>query len=82
MSAAMAAIRVLCCVVDGENEVFKVEVSTNDDVMDLKKRIHEEGIEMEYRVRSKRLTLWKVNTMSVSASILQLTTSLGSSTNP
>ena len=46
MSAAMAAIRVLCCVVDGENEVFKVEVSTNDDVMDLKKRIHEEGIEM------------------------------------
>jgi hypothetical protein len=81
MSAAMAAIRVLCCIVDGEDEVFRVEVSTSDDVMNLKKRIHEEGIEMEYRVRSKRLTLWKVNTMSMSASILQLT-SLGSSTNP
>jgi Crinkler effector protein N-terminal domain len=63
MSAAMAAIRVLCCLVDGEHEVFKVKVQTSDDMMDLKKRIHEEGIDMTYQVRSKRLTLWKVSTV-------------------
>jgi hypothetical protein len=63
MSAAMAAIRVLCCIVDGEDEVFKVKVRTLDDIMDLKTRIHEEGIDIAYQVRSKRLTLWKVSTV-------------------
>jgi hypothetical protein len=31
--------------------------------MDLKKRIHEEGIDMAYQVCSKRLTFWKVSTV-------------------
>ena len=52
MSAAMAAIRILCCIVDGEDEVFKVKVRTLDDIMDLKTRIHEEGIDIAYQVRS------------------------------
>ena len=60
----MAEIRVLYCIVDGEDELFKVKVHTSDDITDLKGRIHEEGIDPAYQVRSKRLTLWKVSTMS------------------
>ena len=59
----MAEIRVLCCIVDGEDEVFKVKVHTSDDIVDLKGRIHEEGIDPACQVRSKRLTLWKVSTV-------------------
>ena len=47
----------VCCIVEGEDEVFKVEV--------------EEGTNMVYQVHSKHLSLWKVSTMSMSASILQ-----------
>jgi len=81
-SAAMAesAHRVLFCIVDGEEVVFKVKVPVSDDIADLKDRILQQGIDTEYQVRSKRLTLWKVNTLSMSVSMLQLT-ALGSSAN-
>jgi hypothetical protein len=61
MSTAMAESCVLCCLVDSEDEVFKVRIKTSDDIMDLKARIHEVGVNMAYQVRSKRLTLWKVS---------------------
>jgi hypothetical protein len=76
----MAEIHALYCIVDGEDEVFKVQVHTGDDIMDLKGRIYDKHIDPAYQVRSQRLTLWKVSTLTMSASMLQLTT-LRSSTN-
>jgi hypothetical protein len=67
-STAMATIRVLYGIVDGEDEVFKVKVDTSHDIMDLKRFIHKDSIDAAYQVRPQRLTLWKVNTLTMSAS--------------
>jgi len=69
--------RVLYCIVDGDNEPIKVRVHKHEDITDLKKHILED-VDTPYQVRSRRLTLWKVSALSMSASILHLT-SLGSS---
>jgi hypothetical protein len=62
--------RVLFCIVDSEMMPFKVKVPTSEDIADLKDRIFQKGISPTYQVRSQRLTLWKVSTLSMSVSML------------
>jgi len=64
------AFRVIFCTVDSENDVFKVKVPIGDDIADLKDHIFQKGISPTYQVRSQRLTLWKVSTLSMSVSML------------
>ena len=54
---------VLRCVVEGESTTFKVAVSTDDDVEDLKKLVREEGIGgAQHAILAKNLRLFKVST--------------------
>ena len=48
------AIRTLLCIVAGDAKGFEVEVSVNDNVLGLKKAIHEE-------IGDKDIVLWKVS---------------------
>ena len=61
----------LYCFVDKDGEILKVKVQIGDDIMDLKMSIHDEGIS---KVPSRHLVLWKVSTLTMSASMLRLTT--------
>lgn len=65
-STAMATIRILHGIVD--DEVFKVEVDTSNSIMDLKRFIHKDSTNAAHQVRPQRLTLWKVITLTMSAS--------------
>jgi Crinkler effector protein N-terminal domain len=66
-STAMATIRVLHGIVP-DDEVFKVEVDTSNSIMDLKRFIHKDSTNAAHQVRPQRLTLWKIITLTMSAS--------------
>jgi len=69
----MATICVLYGIVDGEDEVFKVEMDAGHNIMDLKKLIYKDSINAAYQVHPQHSTLWKVSALTMSASMLQLT---------
>ncbi|EDR08045.1 uncharacterized protein LACBIDRAFT_327283 [Laccaria bicolor S238N-H82] len=47
------------CLIEGNNKVFKVEIATDEDISDLKDKVHEKGIGQR-PVLAKDLTLLKV----------------------
>ena len=56
--------RVICCVVQDDSNVFKIKASVNDDVVDLKKLVFDEGKNSTFRdTDAKNLTLWKVSVL-------------------
>ena len=55
---------VVCCVVQGDSDVFKVNASVDNDVVDLKKLVYQKGIDTTINpVLAKNLTLWKVSVL-------------------
>jgi hypothetical protein len=54
--------RMLWCALDDDYVPFKVKVSINDDVADLKDLVFEKGIGPSRGVLAKDLVLWKVGT--------------------
>jgi hypothetical protein len=56
--------RVICCVVQGHSDVFKVKAPVDNDIVDLKKLVYQEGIDSTINpVLAKNLTLWKVSVL-------------------
>jgi hypothetical protein len=54
----------LCCVIEGEGLVFPVDIPTQDDVVDLKKKIQSERAKDTLQdVDHHTLELWKVPIM-------------------
>jgi hypothetical protein len=54
--------RVIFCVVQGDSDVFKVKVSVDDDVADLKKLVFE-ILDRDSKLRAHKLILWKVSVL-------------------
>ena len=64
--SAMAdnGFHVVCCVVQGDSDVFKVKASVDNDVVDLKKLVYQKGIDTTISPGlAKNLTLWKVSVL-------------------
>ena len=62
---------VICCIVQDDTHVFKVKVSVDNDVTDLKKLIYQEGIDtMINAFLAKNLILWQVSILQRSVSVL------------
>jgi hypothetical protein len=62
-----------CALYGLEDGVFNVTALVNNESGDLKKLVHQEGINsMKYAVLAKDLIVWKVSTLLMSISILQL----------
>jgi hypothetical protein len=59
--------RVLLCLIKGDSEVFRIEVSKNADALDLKKHILECKKGTLRNVDAKDLVLWKVGPFQWSA---------------
>jgi len=57
------AIFAFLCLIEGENEVFEVEIAANKKITHLKKKIHKNGINVAVcPILAKELTLLKVTT--------------------
>ena len=60
--------RVLLCLIEGDSTVFQVKATANENVLDLKKLIHQEKDKGILRsVNASDLVLWKVRTFQRSA---------------
>ena len=55
-----SAIREFLCLIEGDSNVFEVEIAANKKISYLKKIIHQEGVERPTRILAKSLTLLKV----------------------
>ncbi len=67
-------VRALWCLVQGDSTPFKVTIRTNNDINDLKKRVHEEGKNGVLRgIDAKDLKLWKVSPFHRPAQTLWVT---------
>ncbi|KIM77705.1 hypothetical protein PILCRDRAFT_11794 [Piloderma croceum F 1598] len=52
---------VICCLVHRDSRVFKVKVSGDDDIADLKDLVYQKGISAKHTVLAKDLNLWMLN---------------------